>query len=74
MIFIKWKLVLLKNNGPELNLKVRQQIWYQLKQLTVDAGQPKIWTEREIAAMSLDQFDKYEEDIKQAMMEGRVVK
>ena len=43
------------------------------KTTNVDAGQPKIWTEREIAAMSLDQFDKYEEDIKQAMMEGRVV-
>ena len=35
---------------------------------------PKIWTEREIAAMSLDQFDRYEDEIKQAMMEGRVVK
>ena len=43
------------------------------KTTNVDAGQPKIWTEREIAAMSLDQFDKFEEDIKQAMMEGRVV-
>ena len=44
------------------------------KTTSVDAKQPKIWTEREIAAMSLDQFDKYEEDIKQAMTEGRVVK
>ena len=43
------------------------------KTTNIDAGQPKIWTEREIAAMSLDQFDKYEDDIKQAMMEGRVV-
>ena len=44
------------------------------KTTSVDTKQPKIWTEREIAAMSLDQFDKYEEDIKQAMTEGRVVK
>ena len=44
------------------------------KTTTVDAGQPKIWTEREIAAMSLDQFDKFEDEIKQAMVEGRVVK
>jgi len=44
------------------------------KTTSVDAKQPKVWTEREIAAMSLDQFDKYEDEIKQAMMEGRVVK
>jgi len=44
------------------------------KTTSVDAKQPKVWTEREIAAMSLDQFDKFEEEIKQAMMEGRVVK
>ena len=44
------------------------------KTTTVDTKQPKIWTEREIAAMSLDQFDKYEDEIQQAMTEGRVVK
>jgi len=44
------------------------------KTTSVDSKQPKIWTEREIAAMSLDQFDRHEDDIKQAMMEGRVVK
>jgi len=44
------------------------------KTTSIDAKQPKIWTEREIAAMSLDQFDKFEDEIKQAMMEGRVVK
>ena len=44
------------------------------KTTSVDSKQPKIWTEREIAAMSLDQFDRYEDEIKQAMMEGRVVK
>ena len=43
------------------------------KTTSVDARQPKIWTEREIAAMSLDQFDRYEEEINQAMIEGRVV-
>ena len=44
------------------------------KTTSIDAKQPKVWTEREIAAMSLDQFDKFEDEIKQAMMEGRVVK
>ena len=38
-----------------------------------DDKQPKMWNERELAAMSLDQFDKFEDEIKQAMVEGRVV-
>jgi len=41
--------------------------------IDVDKG-TKIWTEREIAAMSLDQFDALEEEINQAISEGRVVK
>mgnify|MGYP003625279499 FL=1 len=44
------------------------------KTTTVDAQQPRIWTEREIAAMSLDTFDKYEAEINLAVTEGRVVK
>ena len=44
------------------------------KTTSIDAAQPKIWTEREIAAMSIDQFDKFEDEINQAMSEGRVVK
>ena len=45
------------------------------KTTTVDVDKgTKIWTEREIAAMSLDQFDAVEEQINQAITEGRVVK
>jgi len=44
------------------------------KTTSVDSKQAKIWTEREIAAMSLDKFDRFEEEIKIAMEEGRVVK
>ena len=44
------------------------------KTTQIDSAQPKIWTEREIAAMSVDQFDKFEDEINQAMVEGRVVK
>ena len=44
------------------------------KTTNIDSAQPKIWTEREIAAMSIDQFDKFEDEINQAMSEGRVVK
>jgi hypothetical protein len=44
------------------------------KTTTVDAAQgPKIWTEREIAAMSLDEFDAREDEINKALTEGRVV-
>jgi FtsZ-binding cell division protein ZapB len=45
------------------------------KTTTVGAAQsPRIWTEREISAMSLDEFDALEEEINQAVTEGRVVK
>jgi hypothetical protein len=45
------------------------------KTTTVDAAQPqRIWTEREITAMPMDQFDRFEEEINQAITEGRVVK
>ena len=43
------------------------------KTKTVDAGEPRIWSQREIAALSMDQYDKYEEEIDLAMSEGRVV-
>ena len=42
------------------------------KTTAIDAKQPKIWTESEIAKMSLDQFDKHEEEIREAISEGRV--
>ena len=44
------------------------------KTTTVEPKQEKIWSEREIAAMSMDEFDKYEEEISNAMQEGRIVK
>tara|TARA_R110002020_G_scaffold247479_4_gene461429 strand:- start:1169 stop:1990 length:822 start_codon:yes stop_codon:yes gene_type:complete len=42
------------------------------KTTTVDTKEPKIWTQREIAAMSMRDFDKFEDEIDQAMAEGRV--
>jgi len=38
----------------------------------VDAKEPKFWTQREIAALSIDEFEKYESDIDLAIQEGRV--
>ena len=43
------------------------------KTTTVDAAQPaKIWTQREIASMSMAEYDKYEQEIDQAIQEGSV--
>ena len=42
------------------------------KTTTVDTKEPKIWTQREIAAMSMRDFDKFESEIDQALAEGRV--
>ena len=44
------------------------------KTTTVEPKQEKVWSEREIAALSMAEFDKYEEDISNAMQEGRIIK
>ena len=44
------------------------------KTTSVEPKQQKVWSEREIAAMSMDEFDKYEKEISDAMQEGRIVK
>ena len=42
------------------------------KTTSVEPKQEKVWTTKEISAMSMDEFDKYEEEISQAMHEGRI--
>ena len=44
------------------------------KTTSVEPKQEKIWTEREIAKMSMAEFDKHEAEISQAMQEGRIAK
>ena len=44
------------------------------KTTAVDSKAPKVWTEKEIAKMSIDQFDRYEDEIKLALSEGRIAK
>ena len=44
------------------------------KTTSVEPKQQKVWSEREIAAMSIDEFDKYEKEISDAMQEGRIIK
>jgi len=44
------------------------------KTTNVEPRQTKIWTESEIEKMSLDQFDKHEDEIRAAQAEGRILK
>ena len=44
------------------------------KTTSVEPKQQKVWSEREIAAMSVAEFDKYEKEISDAMQEGRITK
>jgi len=42
------------------------------KTTSVEAKEPKIWTQEEIAALPMDEFDRLESEIDRAMEEGRV--
>ena len=44
------------------------------KTTAVEPKQEKVWTEKEIANMSMDEFDRHEAEISQAMIEGRIGK
>jgi hypothetical protein len=44
------------------------------KTTSVEPKTAKVWTQREIAAMSVDEYDRYEEEIDLAIREGRVAK
>jgi len=44
------------------------------KTQSIEANQQKVWSEKEIAAMSIAEFDKYESEISEAMQYGRIVK
>ena len=44
------------------------------KTTSVEPKQEKVWTEREIAKMSMAEFDKHEAEISEAMQQGRIAK
>jgi len=44
------------------------------KTTSVNAKQEKVWSEKEISAMSVAEFDKYESEISEAMQQGRIIK
>lgn len=72
-----YKLETGKGQGSRKRRSNRQQTgsaadMVSTKTTNVDTKEAKIWTESEIAKMSLDQFDRVEDEIKLAMEEGRV--
>ena len=44
------------------------------KTTSVNPNQQRVWSEREISALSMAEFDKYESEISDAMQEGRIIK
>jgi uncharacterized protein (DUF1501 family) len=42
------------------------------KTTNVDSKEPRVWSRREIAALSMDDYDKFEQEIDLAVREGRV--
>ena len=44
------------------------------KTTSVNPKQQRVWSEREISALSMAEFDKYESEISDAMQEGRIIK
>jgi hypothetical protein len=62
---------------PKSNSKQTQQSAADMistKTTSVNPNQQRVWSEREISAMSVAEFDKYESEISDAMQEGRIIK
>jgi len=62
----------LKSNSKQTKQSAADMI--STKTTSVDTNQQRVWSEREIAAMSVAEFDKYESEISDAMQEGRIIK
>ena len=61
-----------KSNSKQTKQSAADMI--STKTTSVDPQQEKVWSEREISAMSVAEFDKYESEISDAMQEGRIIK
>ena len=61
---------------PSSNKPTRQSAadMVSTKTTSVEPNQQKVWSEREIAAMSVAEFDKFEKEISDAMQNGSIVK
>jgi len=61
-----------KSNSKQIKKSAADMV--STKTTTVEPKQERIWSESEIAAMSMDEFDKFENEISEAMQQGRIVK
>ena len=61
-----------KSNSKQTKQSAADMI--STKTTSVEPKQQRVWSEREIAAMSVAEFDKFEEEISNAMQEGRIIK
>ena len=61
--------------NPSQNKSVRSSAadMVSTKTTTVDEKQPKIWTQQEIAALPMAEYDRLEKEIDKAVEEGRVI-
>ena len=62
----------LKSNSKQTKQSAADMI--STKTTSVEPNQQRVWSEREITAMSVAEFDKYESEISNAMQEGRIIK
>ena len=61
-----------KSNSKQTKQSAADMI--STKTTSVDPKQQRVWSEKEIAALSMAEFDKYESEISDAMQEGRIIK
>ena len=61
-----------KSNSKQTKQSAADMI--STKTTSVEPNQQREWSEREIAALSMAEFDKYESEISTAMQEGRIIK
>jgi len=66
-----------QGNQTRSNSKQTQQSAADMistKTTSVNPNQQRVWSEKEITALSMADFDKYESEISDAMQEGRIIK
>jgi len=61
-----------KKSNKSSNSKAADMVSTKTTTVDTNLGQPKIWTQEEIAALPMDEFDRLESEIDLAMEEGRV--
>ena len=63
-----------KSSRPSQLSKSNAADMVSTKTTGVEPREAKIWTQREIASLSMDEYDRYEEEIDRAIEEGRVAR